>query len=118
MDGTIFIPLMVVIPIICAVLVNLLHEHSGISKIFGYIGAICLPIIPILAVYGNHFFGGYQPLVNGGLTATLPEAINSIVSGTVLELFHPAITYAFGPGQQVIVHIRISSNVCSIHINR
>ena len=117
MDGTIFIPLMVVIPIICAVLVNLLHEHSGVTKIFGYIGAICLPIVPILAVYGNHFFGGYQPLANGGLTVALPEAANAIISGSFLELFHPAITYAFGPGQQVILFVLGLVAMCAVFIS-
>lgn len=117
MDGTIFIPLMVVIPIICAVLVNLLHEHSGVTKIFGYIGAICLPIVPILAVYGNHFFGGYKPLALGGLTVALPEAANAIISGSFLELFHPAITYAFGPGQQVILFVLGLVAMCAVFIS-
>ena len=60
MDGTIFIPLMVIIPIICAILVNLIHGTDKLTKIISVLGAICLPLVPIIATYGNHYFGGYQ----------------------------------------------------------
>ena len=43
MDGTIFLPLMVIIPIICAILVNLLHGSEKITKVLAVITAICLP---------------------------------------------------------------------------
>ncbi|MCD7781812.1 MAG: energy conserving hydrogenase EhbF [Methanosphaera sp.] len=114
MDGTIFLPLMVIIPIICAILVNLIHGAQRTTKVVAVIGAICLPLVPILATYGTQYFGAYQPLINGGLTASLPEAISSIVSGTLLELFHPAITYTFGPGQQVILFILGLVALCSV----
>ncbi len=114
MDGTIFLPLMVVIPILCAILVNLLHGTQTVTKIIAVIGAICLPVVPLVATYGNSFFGGYRPLIEGGLTASLPDAVNGLVSGTILELFHPAITYSFGPGQQVILFILGLVAMCAI----
>ena len=36
MDGTIFLPLMVIIPIICAILVNLLHGSEKITKVLQF----------------------------------------------------------------------------------
>ena len=117
MDGTIFIPLMVIIPIICAVLVNLLHGAQKTTKAIAFIAAICMPIIPLVATFGNHFFGGYQPLINGGLKVVLPEVSNAIISGTFLELFHPAITYAFGPGQQIILFILGLVAMCAVFIS-
>lgn len=117
MNGNIFIPLMVIIPIICAVLVNLLHGKQTINKVLAFIAALCMPIIPLVATYGTHFFGGYKPLIEGGLTVGLPEAVNSIVSGTFLELFHPAITYAFGPGQQIILFIFGLVAMCAVFIS-
>ncbi len=114
MDGTIFLPLMVVIPIMCAILVNLIHGAQRSTKVIAVIGAICLPLVPIITTYGNQYFGGYEPLINGGLTASIPEAINGIISGTILELFHPAITYSFGPGQQVILFILGLVAMCAI----
>jgi energy-converting hydrogenase B subunit F len=116
MDGLIFIPLMVIIPMICAILVNLIHGTETLTKIIAWIAAICLPIVPLVATYGNHFFGGYQPLAAGNLAATLPEASNAIINGTVLEIFHPAITYAFGPGQQVVLFILGLVAMCAVFI--
>ena len=116
MDGTVFIPLMVIIPMICAILVNLIHGTETVTKIVAWIAAICLPIVPLVATFGNHFFGGYQPLAAGNLMATLPEASNAIISGTVLEIFHPAITYAFGPGQQVVLFILGLVAMCAVFI--
>lgn len=117
MDGTVFIPLMVIIPMMCAILVNLLHGSDKVTKVIAWIAAICLPAVPIIATYGNHFFGGYQPLVNSSLTSILPEASSSIISGTVLELFHPAITYAFGPGQQMILFVLGLVAMCAVFIS-
>ncbi|RAP50157.1 MAG: hydrogenase [Methanosphaera sp. SHI613] len=117
MDGTIFIPLMVIIPMICAILVNLIHGSEKITKVIAWIAAICLPIVPLVATYGNHFFGAYKPLLTGNLTSLLPQASQAIISGSVLEIFHPAITYAFGPGQQVILFILGLVAMCAVFIS-
>lgn len=117
MDGTIFIPLLVIIPIICAILVNLLHGAQKITKALAFIGAICLALVPLLATYGTQFFGGYQPLIFGGLNVGIPEAVNSIISGSVYQLFHPAITYIFGPGQQMVLFILGIVAMCAVFIS-
>ena len=117
MDGTIFIPLMVIIPMICAILVNLIHGSEKITKVIAWIAAICLPIIPLVATYGYQFFGSYKPLLAGNLTSLLPQASQAIISGSVLEIFHPAITYAFGPGQQVILFVLGLVAMCAVFIS-
>ena len=83
------IPLIVVIPIIAALLLNLLHGKDKISKIFAIIIAIIVPAVVIIANTGLHYFGGYAPLMFNSTLYTLPT---DIVNST-LTLFHPAITY-------------------------
>jgi hypothetical protein len=73
-----FIPLMVVIPILAALLVGTLSKFNKVIKIIALVVAIVLPIIPLIASYGVHYFGGYAPTIFDGIT------------------FHPAITYSFG----------------------
>jgi energy-converting hydrogenase B subunit F len=117
MDGSIFLPLMVIIPIICAILVNLIHGSEKTTKVIAVIAAICLPIVPLITTYGYHFFGGYQPLINGGLTAQVPSALQGAIYGSLVQLFHPAITYAFGPGQQVILFVLGLVAMCAVFIS-
>ena len=115
MDGTIFIPLLVIIPIICAILVNLIHGSQKSSKLIAYIGAICLALVPLVATYGYHYFGGHLPLLLSNIT--LPAAASSIISGSVLQIFHPAITYIFGPGQQVVLFILGIVAMCAVVVS-
>lgn len=51
------IPVMVVLPILCALLLNLLHGRDRTVKALAVAVAIVLPIIPLLAGYGAHYFG-------------------------------------------------------------
>ncbi|MDD3409093.1 MAG: hydrogenase, partial [Methanobacteriaceae archaeon] len=83
------IPLIVIIPLICALLLNLLHGKNRISRIMALIVAIIIPIIALVASNGLHFFGGHAPLTfNPSLLESLPA---SLLSSRVI-LFHPAIT--------------------------
>ena len=52
------IPLMVVVPMLCAILVNAFAKFNKSIKVLTFVVAICLPIIPLLSNYGLHFFGG------------------------------------------------------------
>lgn len=70
------IPLMVIIPIASALLLNLFSKKNELIKILAFVVAIILPIIPLISSYGLHYFGGYPPLLDN-------------VSGL---LYHPAIT--------------------------
>ncbi len=97
-----FIPLLVIVPIFCAILLNLFHGKNTVIKVLSLIFGITLPIIPIFVHYGNHFFGGYSPLFLDSSWATnLPTTITN----SILFNFHPAITYIFGNMQQIFIFI-------------
>ncbi|MBR2558089.1 MAG: energy conserving hydrogenase EhbF [Methanobrevibacter sp.] len=81
------IPLMVIVPMMCALLISAFSKFNKVTKILAFVVAICLPIIPILSNYGLHYFGGYEPLLN--------NATNVV--------FHPAITYSFSFLQQIFI---------------
>ena len=96
------IALMVVVPILCALFLNLLHKRDRTIKVVTVLLALTLPALPLLANYGLHYFGGYAPLVeNPTLSTNLP----SMITGTALNTFHPAITYSFQSAQQLFVFI-------------
>lgn len=97
-----YIPLMVIIPIACALLLNLFHKKDKTVILMGIIVAIVLPIIPLIANYGLHYFGGHAPLItNSTLLATLPTDIQN----SALALFHPAVTYSYEILQKIFIFI-------------
>jgi energy-converting hydrogenase B subunit F len=68
----------------------------------GTIVAIVLPLIPLIANYGLHYFGGHAPLItNSTLLATLPADIQN----SALTLFHPAVTYSYQLLQKIFIFI-------------
>lgn len=83
------IPLMVIVPMMCALLISLFSKFNKTIKCFAFVVAMCLPIIPLLSNYGLHFFGGYEPLLDT-LTNTT---------------YHPAINYSFEFVQQLFITI-------------
>jgi len=96
------VPLMVIIPIACALLLNLFHKKDKTVTILAIIVALILPLIPILSNYGLHYFGGHAPLItNSTLLSTLP----TIVQDSPLALFHPAITYSYEALQKLFIFI-------------
>ncbi len=96
------IPLMVIIPITCALFLNLLHERTRTVKVISILAALALPLVPIIANYGTHYFGGYEPLV---MNPTISTGLPALITGTALNVFHPAITYVFGGAQQLMIFI-------------
>lgn len=84
-----FIPLMVVIPLICALLASTLSKFNKSIKIIALLVAIVVPIIPFLSNYGLHYFGGYAPMMDN-------------LTGVV---YHPAITYSFDILQKIFITI-------------
>lgn len=96
------IPLMVIIPIACALLLNLLHERNTTVKIIAIVVAIILPIIPLISNFGLHYFGGHAPLI---FNSTLLESLPNYISNSSLAIFHPAITYSFDTLQKLFVFI-------------
>lgn len=96
------IPLMVIIPIAAALLLNLFHKKDKTITLLAIIVAIVLPAIPILANFGLHYFGGHAPLIsNPTLLSTLPSAIQN----STLALFHPAVTYSYEALQKIFIFI-------------
>ncbi|MDR2829588.1 MAG: energy conserving hydrogenase EhbF [Methanobrevibacter sp.] len=94
------IPLMVIVPIIVAILLNLFSKQNTTVKILSFLVAIVLPIIPILSNYGLHYFGGHAPLIdNGNLLNSLP----SYISDGALSTFHIGITYSFESLQRILL---------------
>ncbi|MGZ4857095.1 MAG: proton-conducting transporter transmembrane domain-containing protein, partial [Methanobacteriaceae archaeon] len=96
------IPLMVIIPITCALFLNLLHKNDRTIKTIAILAALTLPALPILANYGLHYFGGYAPLVNNTIPNT---SLPPLITGTALNIFHPAITYSFQSAQKLFIFI-------------
>jgi len=81
------IPLMVIVPLMAGLLISAFSKFNRITKIFAFVIAICLPLIPLLSNYGLHYFGGYSPMLDN-------------VTGV---LYHPAITYSFTFLQQIFI---------------
>jgi energy-converting hydrogenase B subunit F len=96
------IPLMVIVPIICALFLNLLHKKDRTIKAIAIVLALTLPLLPLLANYGIHYFGGYAPLTQNPVLST---GLPSLITGTALNTFHPAITYSFQAAQQLFIFI-------------
>lgn len=96
------IPLMVIIPIACALLLNLFHTKERAVKILAIIVALALPIIPLITGYGLHYFGGYAPLAENPAIA---QGLPAFITNSALNIFHPAITYSFESTQQILIFI-------------
>jgi energy-converting hydrogenase B subunit F len=90
------LPLMVIVPLIAAILLNLFNKNNSTVKILSFIVAIVLPIIPLIANYGVYYFGGHAPLVDSGTFLKL-------FPNNILDTFHIGITYSFGSMQQILV---------------
>ncbi len=102
LDNNPLIALMVIVPLTCALFLNLLHKKDRTVKTIAILGALCLPAIPLLINYGMHYFGGYAPLIQDPIPGT---TLPSLITGTALNLFHPAITYSFMSAQKLFVFI-------------
>lgn len=94
------IALIVIIPIACALLLNLLHKKDRTVKILAIVIAVVLPIIPLLTNYGLHYFGAYSTLAQ---SPTLAQGLPASITGSALNLFHMGIVYSFASAQQLFL---------------
>jgi len=94
------IALLVIIPITCALLLNLLHNKDRTVKIIATIIAIILPFIPLFTSYGLHYFGAYSTLAQ---SPTLAQWVPATITSSALDLYHMGIIYSFGSVQQVLL---------------
>ena len=96
------IALMVIIPITCALLLNLFHTKERTVKILAIVVALVLPIIPLITSYGFHYFGAYSTLAQ---SPTLAQWVPASITGSYLNLFHMGIIYSFQSAQQLFIFI-------------
>ena len=82
-----FIPLMVIVPLACALLLNLFSNQNKLLKGLAFVVAIVIPAIAIICNYGTHYFGGYQPMIDNVTTL----------------MYHPAITYTYDVLQKIFI---------------
>ncbi|WP_414470288.1 energy conserving hydrogenase EhbF [Methanobacterium sp. ACI-7] len=94
------IALMVIIPIACALLLNLFHTKDKIVKILAIVVALFLPIIPLLSNYGVHYFGAYSTLAQ---SPQLAQFVPASITSSALNTFHMGIMYSFSSTQQIFV---------------
>ena len=81
------IPLMVIVPLMAALLISAFSKFNKATKVFAFVVALCLPVIPIASHYGLHYFGGYAP----------------VMDNVTNVMYHPAITYSFTFLQQIFI---------------
>ncbi len=96
------IALMVIVPIACALLLNLFHTKERTVKILSIVVALALPIIPLLINYGLHYFGGYITLAE---SPSLAQWVPSFITSSPLDIFHMGIMYSFQSAQQLLIFI-------------
>ena len=91
------IPLMVVIPILCALIVNVIGEKNRTTKLLSLVVGIALPVIAIVAVPGVQYFGGHNPSL---ISSMLPASLN----GTLASMFNTGIVYVFSDFEDFHIH--------------
>ncbi len=96
------IPIMVILPIACALLLNLLHGKDRTVKTIAIIVALAIPIIPLVTSYGLHYFGGHSPISEN---PTIADNLPVIIKNSIIGVFHPAIVYSFASAQKIMIFI-------------
>ena len=92
------IPLMVIIPILCALIVNVIGEKNKTTRILSILVGIAIPIIAIVAVPGVQYFGGHNPSL---ISSMLPASLN----GTLASMFNTGIVYVFSDFEKIFIFI-------------
>ena len=82
------IPLMVVIPILAALIVNIFGGKDKTVKAISLVVAIVIPLIAIVASVGVQYFGGHDP-------ALLASSLPSDLVGTLAASYNTGIVYVF-----------------------
>ncbi|MEM2058441.1 MAG: hypothetical protein QXO76_09355, partial [Thermoproteota archaeon] len=90
------IPLLVVIPILVAVVVNLVYNRVRLIKVISILSAVCLALIALFSSYGYHWFTGLPALRPETLTFTFDPSFPA---------WRLALEFYFGPLQQVMIFV-------------
>ena len=92
------IPLLVVIPILSALIVNIFDGKDKTVKAISLVLGILVPIIAICATVGVQYFGGHNPSL---LTSSLPaNLVNTLVAG-----YNTGIVYAFANIERIFIFL-------------
>ncbi|MBR4396680.1 MAG: hydrogenase, partial [Methanobrevibacter sp.] len=82
------IPLMVVIPILAALIVNIFGGKDKVVKAISLVVAIAIPLIAIFAAVGIQYFGGHDPtLIANSLPANLAGALAASYNTGIVYVF-------------------------------
>ena len=92
------IPLMVVIPILAALIVNIFGGKDKTVKAISIVVAIAIPIIAIIAAVGIQYFGGHDP-------ALLASSLPSNLVGTLVASYNTGIVYVFENIERIFIFL-------------
>ncbi|MEM4656945.1 MAG: proton-conducting transporter membrane subunit [Candidatus Methanosuratincola sp.] len=88
-------PLLIIIPILTAILVNLLYNRTRVIRAISVGAAIAVLAIAVVSPYGFHWFAGH-PAVNSDGTYTFTASIFS---------WKLSLEYYYGPLQQILIGV-------------
>ncbi len=92
LNNSTLIPLMVVLPLIMAILVNFLHQKDKSVKFISIVSLIVFVFIPIVTLYGVHLFSGHLR------TGSFPE-----ISKILIPEVYMGIVYSYGSVQKILM---------------
>ena len=92
------IPLMVVIPILAALIVNIFGGKDKTVKAISIVVAIAIPVIAIIAAVGIQYFGGHDP-------ALLASSLPSNLVGTLVASYNTGIVYVFENIERIFIFL-------------
>ena len=92
------IPLMVVIPILAALIVNIFGGKDKTVKAISLVVAIALPLIAVFAAVGIQYFGGHDP-------ALLASSLPSDLVGTLAASYNTGIVYVFENIERIFIFL-------------
>ncbi len=92
LNNSTLIPLMVVLPLIMAILVNFLHQKDKSVKFISIVSLIVFVIVPVVTLYGVHLFSGHLR------TGSFPE-----ISKMLIPEVYMGIVYSYGTLQKILM---------------
>ena len=104
------IPLMVVIPILAALIVNIFGGKDKTVKAISIVVAIAIPVIAIIAAVGIQYFGGHDP-------ALLASSLPSNLVGTLVASYNTGIVYVFENIERIFIFFMGIASVTALMLS-
>ena len=92
LNNSTLIPLMVVLPLIMAIVVNFLHQKDKSVKFISIVSLVVFVFVPIVTLYGVHLFSGHLR------TGSFPE-----ISKLLIPEVYMGIVYSYGTVQKILM---------------